>query len=441
MRPFFTTLTLTATVAAVLWWHQRSVIAGLQANLAARSRISATPADEKPAAVKPKFKKHQPYVALKNPDGSPLITSRSAMRGAFEAAKYVRTLSREALEKLLTGEEPDDMGEFAGLNVAGWARLGEMDPRAALALALGTHKKAMQSGAGGHNSSENGFHIVLHDWLIRDRAAALKWFHDQPDSEEKATFLMVAGFVLSASDPELLGQLSGSIADPALQQKSLVQTLFAQSNTDLDAAIARLSELKDVSSREEVLHGLMILHGDTRPRQLMELALPLALEGTQPKYKLSQLLQSDFNKNPADALAWLTSRSTAEVNALRAASNMPFNLTNIGSLDPAAVQAAVSKLEKSEDRDWIMANYHVGTVHTAPLAALQSVSSVADPALRSEAISHVLARTVRNGSEAELEPWIVAQPEKDQAEIRNKLAAIKLGSLESPLPGDAAGRR
>src|SRR6188768_784910 len=101
MRPFIITFTLTTTLAAVLWWHQRSVIAGLQANLAARSRLSATPVDEKPAAVKRKFNKHQPRVALKNPDGSPLITSRSAIRGAFEAAKYVRTLSREALEKLL----------------------------------------------------------------------------------------------------------------------------------------------------------------------------------------------------------------------------------------------------------------------------------------------------------------------------------------------------
>lgn len=415
MRPFLTALTLSATVAAALWWHQRTVIAGLRSDLTARSRLTAAPTEEKPAPVKRAPKKHDPKVVLRNPDGSPVITSRNAVRGALEAAKYIRSLSREALEKLLAGEDPDNTSEGIGLALAGWGRLAELDPRAALALSSTTTM-----------GEDLGFFIVLHDWLIRDRKAALQWFHDQPDSERKGSFLTVAGLVLSSSDPGLLSQLSDSISDPALQQKSLVTSLIAQSTTDPDAAIARLSELKDSSSREEVLQSLFGLHGTTRPRQLMEQALPLALEGTEPKHMLGMMLRNDVNKDPAGALAWLTSRSTAEINALRTASSLPAGLHNFGTLDAATMQAAVAQLEKPEDRDWLMGNYYAGTARTAPLDALQAVSTkITDPALRTEGVSYVLSRSVRDGREAELEPFLTSQPEKEQAALRLQIATWK----------------
>lgn len=424
MRPFLTTFTLTAALAAGLWWHQRNVLTDLRADLAAVPASAAPAPDKKSSVPKSPRKKPAPDVVLRKPDGSPVTTARSALRSALEAAQYVRTLSREDLEKLLSGEEPDGIGESGGFLLGLWGRLGELDPRAALKLA-------------GKDKVE-GFYIVMHDWLIRDRTAALKWFHEQPDSEEKTDFLSVAGLVLASSDPDLLSQLTGSITDPALQGEGLTQSIVSQSLTDPKAAFARLAEITDPVTRASTLQGLMVLYQETHPRQLLELALPGAAEGTERNFMLGSMLASDVGKDPAGALAWLVSRSSAEVSTLRTCSQIPLvTLDNLGTLDASTVKAAVAKLEKPEDREWIMANYYVGTTRTAPLDALQFVTGVTDRALRAEAISHVFARAVRAGRDSEFEPWIAKQPEKEQAALRQQLSTAKTRAAQAPAESQA----
>lgn len=419
MRPFLITFTLTAAVAAALWWQQRSAIAGLRAELNSAPAVAVTPfpAREKNAARKSAIKRKEPKVALRKADGSPVVTSHSLVRGALQAAEHLRSLSRIELEALLKSGEPDDLGEAAGMSLAIWSRLGELDPQAALTMA-----------ANGH---EEGFYVVLHDWLIRDRAAALAWFHEQADSEMKASFMGVAGMVLAGSDPELLGQLTGSIKDPDIQRKSLTQSLIAQGMTDVDGTLARFHELPDDDSRAEVLLMLLNMHGDKRPKELLELALALGeeREGIQ---NFAAMMLEQFGKNdPQAALDWIASRPEKEIARLREHSR-GMNLASLGKLDTDAVLAA-AKNQPPAQHDWLLANHYAGRPLDDPPALLNELTAgIGDADLRASTVQHILSRCVRDGRDDQLEPWIASQPAKDQAAIREQIGKWKQEMSANP---------
>jgi hypothetical protein len=288
--------------------------------------------------------------------------------------------------------------------------LGEIDPRAALALAT--------------QGKEEGFFIVMHDWLIRDRAAAIAWFHEQPNSEVKSNFSVVAGMVLAASEPELLGQLTSSIDDPEWQRKSLTQSIIAQSITDADAAIARFGELTDSESRKAVLSGLLGIHGTTRPRELLEMALPAVMENPDLQHLTGQLLRNDFAANPAAALEWLDDRTPEEFAELRKGVD-GVRIPSVGKLDEATVRASAARMENPTDREWLLANYHAGRAGREPLAALEALSSVSNAALREEGITHVLFGSVRDHREAEVEAWLTAQPADRQTALRSQISRMQ----------------
>ena len=391
------------------------MLAALQADLAAKSAPRLATVTGHSKNTKPSKKKPERKVVLRAPDGSPLITSRGALRGMLLAARHVRTLSPEALEALLLAEEPDDMGESGGLALAGWGRLGELDPRAALALAIKNPK------------TEPAFYIVLHDWLIRDRGAAVEWFRTQPDSKEKANFMTVAGLVLASSDPGLLSELTGSIEDPALQRKSLSQSIIAQSITDADAALARLGELPEGEARDETLKTLINMHGSVKSRQLLELALPMALENGGELRELTSLLREDSRADPAGTLAWMAGRSPEEIAVLRKNTPGLYSLSALGSLEAPEFQKALQQFPDPADREWLNVSYHASRGSKEPLASLEALSTVpvTDASLRNEAIDVILSRGLRAGQEADFEPWLAARPEAEQAALRAKIAKWK----------------
>jgi hypothetical protein len=148
------------------------------------------------------------------------------------------------------------------------------------------------------------------------------------------------------------------------------------------------------------------------------------------------LLRSDFDKNPAEALQWLVGRPEAELAAMRTAG---FAINNVGTLEFQTVQTALSHLEKQEDRDWLLASYHTGHSRKEPLAALEALStSVNDSTLRAAGITFILSGSVREGSEAELEPWIAAQPAKEQEALRKQIAEWKANAAKKDAgTGDA----
>ena len=411
MRPFLTTLTLTTIAMILLWWQQRSAIAGLRSQLHAAPPPAAAP--ERPGNSLPKQKRHKLVEPrLRMADGSPVVTSHNLIRGTLQVTEYLRGKSWRELEALLSSDKQEFSAESAGLSFGVWSALGELDPRAALALA-----------AKGH---EEGFSIVLHDWLIRDRAAALAWFHEQPDSEAKASFLGVAGMVLAGSNPEIILHLTSSIADPDIQRKSLTLGLISQGLTDLDTVITRFPELPDSASKGEVLQSLIMFHGQEHPQELLELALPLAMESPGSQQMLGMLAGQLAAKDPHAALQWLTARPEPEFARLRGDSaGLP--MAPLGQLDTATVEAAARALPAA-DHDWIMANHYAGIPLPDPAAVLTEVSTaIADESLRGQTVQHIIGRTIRDGTEAQLEPWLATQPEQTRAALRQQIRKIKAG--------------
>lgn len=414
MRPFLTTLLIAAVAAAALWWQQRQTIASLGDELKAPpALIAAAPAKQSNAGpARPK--KPEPANTLRHADGTPVITARSVFRGALQAADHVRGLGRAELEALISADDIVESAEFLGISLAAWGRLCELDPVAALKRAGALARTEEDSSA---------FYIVMHDWLIRDRAAALKWFHAQPDTNAKAGFLGVAGMVLAGSDAELLAQLTGSIEDPDIHRKSLALSLSSLSLTDPATAIARFSELPDNESKREVLQSLMMTHGEKNPRQLLELALPLAMEPDGKQDNLGMLLGHFSIREPQASLEWFTSRTPEET--ARMVHDSPFSMPGLAKLETAAVLAAVKDRPQAE-RDWLLANHYAARpLDDAPALLNELANGIGDEKLSTIAMHQVVDRCVREGRESQLEPWIAAQPAAAQAALRAEVAKLK----------------
>ena len=422
MRPFLTTLTVSALIAAALWWQQQRAIASLRKELPTPA-ISTAAAGAKEAAISSAKKKPAmpPRTLLRRADGSVVAPSRSMFRGALEMAEYIRRLSRTELEALIKSDGSEFGDDMLEPSLFALARLGELDPAAAIKLAGMLARTKNDS---------SGFSLVMHDWLIRDRAAALKWFHAQPDTNAKAGFLGVAGMVLGQSDPELLKQLNGSIEDPDLQQDGLKQSMIALVMSDPQGALGRLHELPNDQSRTEMLLQMIAFHGEKMPGELLDAAMPLTGENETTENKmlrgysatlLSQLAATD----PKAALAWITSRTQSEIDVFKNGSLKSPGLIGIGKLDTAEVLAAAKNLPAAQ-QDWLIANHYSGRpMDDAPALMAEAAEAIKDPANLKLAQNHLLLRAATKGQEAALEPWIATLPAKEQAEARAVISAAK----------------
>lgn len=414
MRPFITTFAITVFIAAALWWQQRGAIASLRTALV--TPAAAAVDQVKPAITpKPKQQKMLPVSGLRHADGSEVVTARSMFRGALEMADYMRGLSRTELEALIKSAVLESGNDMMEPSLFALARLAEFDPLAALKHAGALARTKEDSSA---------FSLIMHDWLIRDRAAALKWFHAQPDTNAKAGFMGVAGMVLGQSDPELLKQLSGSIADPDLQEDALAQSIMSQGMSDPDAAMARLQELPNDDAREQLLRQLMMMHGDKKARELLELSLPLAAQRKGMQQQSAQLLGQMAAGDPRAALEWMGSRPEKDI-ALLSEATVGMNLASLGKLDTATVLAAAKAFPPAQ-QDWLMANHYAGRPLDDPPALLHELTTgISDAKVRAEALQHVMDRCLRDGREAQLEPWIAAQPAAAQTALRAQVAKMK----------------
>jgi hypothetical protein len=413
MRPFLTSFILSAAVAAVLWWQQRAAVADLREQLASPAAAPVRVSSSAEPAAKSKSKtKREETSALRRADGSEVVTSRSIFRGMLEAMDYFRHLSRGEVEALLAAgiEDGDDVtGSWTAMALA---RLAEFDPAAALKLAGALART---------NDDSSAFSLIMHDWLIRDRAAALKWFHAQPDTNAKAGFMGVAGMVLAQSDPDLLKQLSGSFQDPDVHDDALQQSIMMQGLNDPRAALARLEELADDDSRAELLYSLTMSGGDKIPREMLEAALPYARDNEMLRRSMAMLLGNMATADAQGALEWMRQRP-AEDFALFSDPAAPVLIQKFGDLETPHVVAAVKDLAPAQ-RDWLLASHYAGRPLDDPAALLTTTqTSVADRALREAAVRRILQRTARAGNQAALEPWLNALPGDEQAAARRILS-------------------
>lgn len=411
MRPFFITFSLAAAVAAFLCWQQRDAIASLRRELTTATVPSAkTPAPTAAQTAKPKRKRDTATV-LRRADGSVVVTSRSMFRGMLEAMDYFRHLSRAEVEALLNAgiEDGDDLtGSYTAMALA---RLAEFDPAAALKRAGALARTQNDSSA---------FSLIMHDWLIRDRAAALKWFHAQPDTNAKAGFMGVAGMVLGASDPELLNQLSGNFEDPDIHADALKQSIMSQGLNDPRAALARLQELPDDDSRAELLFSLTMSGGDKIPREMLEASLPYAKDHAMLRASTAGLVSKMALEDPKAALHWLSQRTQQELE-LFSNSASPAFIQNFGSLETAEVRAAAAPLPLAQ-RDWLLASHYAGRPFDDPAALLAEASAaVSGDAMRTLMQQRLLRRASREGHTAALEPWLNSLPSQEQAALRTAL--------------------
>jgi hypothetical protein len=413
MRPFLTSFILTVVVAAVLWYRQHATVADLRKQLASPAAAVVPASSHAVPAVKSKPEsKRKEAPALRRADGSEVVTSRSMFRGMLEAMDYFRHLSRSEVEALLAAgiEDGDDLlGSYTAMALA---RLAEYDPAAALKLAGALARTKDDSSA---------FSLIMHDWLIRDRAAALKWFHAQPDTNAKAGFMGVAGMVLAQSDPDLLKQLSGSFEDPDVHDDALQQSIMMQGLNDPRAALARLEELADDDSRAELLYSLTMSGGDKIPREMLEAALPYAKNNEMLRRSMAMLLGNMATTDAKGALEWMRQRPAQDF-ALFSDPAAPVLIQKFGDLETPHVVAATRDLTPAQ-RDWLLASHYAGRPLVDPAALLTATqTSVSDHALRDAAVRRILQRTARAGNQATLEPWLNSLPGDEQATARKILA-------------------
>lgn len=425
MRPFLFTFSLTAVAAVAVLVLQHRGVNALREQASQKHASAATnPGANGEGRQRPLFplrqeKSDASRTTMPVPDNASLQPARGMVRDLLSAQAAVDAMTPEQLKAFLSivsamDFHPGEM-ERLGKQLAAWSRLGRMDPAGALAFASSLGAK----GGGGHM-------CVLHDWLIRDRAGALAWFHQQPTSETTARFVTMAGMVLGGSDPALLAQLQGSIDNPDLAAESLKDGIISQSLTDFPAALARLDEIKDTRHRAEVLRMMAQTNGSAYPREVLDMMLRFPAEPME-SYYLTAPLASLARKNPADCMDWLAERSEAEVARLigkdaPAQHSLLAPADALAAMDEAAFRVAAARLPEGRARSWILASRFAGQAKTDPGGALASLNdSQILQEDRAIAAREALAGAVRLGREAELEPWIATQPTRDQEGIRRTL--------------------
>ncbi len=403
MRPFIATFALTALTATMLWLQERSVVASLRASLSGRFTNSV--AQEKPAVPTP-VKSEEPSTAtLQSANGSGVVTARSLFRAALESAAHIRSLGISELKTLIeSGKQSYGFIQDTQTMMA-YLRLAELDVTAALALCEG----------------DEGRFVILSDWLLRDRTAALRWFYQNPDAKMKSEFIMSAGMILGSSEPALIAQLRGSLTDLKTQEDAQMLSIVSQSITDTDGAFARLSEQEDDQTRAQAITDLFPLHGTTKSKELLDLAMPMASKREDMKFWAREALNQFTLNDPKAALEWIVHKPTSELALITTGSDLLMAI-GLGKLDTTAVLAAGKNMDPPQ-RDWLMTNHYAGRPLEDPYALLtEATEAIEDPRHLQMAVNHLFHRAIDEKREKELAAWIDAQPADKQAAFREKIA-------------------
>jgi hypothetical protein len=160
--------------------------------------------------------------------------------------------------------------------------------------------------------------VLLNDWMLRDKKAALAWFHGLSDQKLKGTLLTGATIFYGSSQPQIVEELRNGITDEGVRDKAARQAIKALASTDPEAALGKVNELAEPDQRRDAERTALLALGGQDPQK----ALGMMMLNAEPEDRkvtdadaARVLLQfTSLDKQAADR--WMAAQSPALIQRL-----------------------------------------------------------------------------------------------------------------------------
>ena len=393
--PLLFSFLIGSAAAAAWYYHQHREIRALTSakpSAAAPQSSRALP----PGGRNPKSSAKSPADAALDAATPP---TRNGIRSLFARSKAIMELPRDQVEALL-----DDLGKSGRIRspldattvMAAYARLAEFDPAAAMERA-GSNKREIRDIAS---------FAVMSEWLSKDRPAAVSWFQNLPDTDDKAKFLTMLNFA-GASDPTLSAELTGAIADPEKRAAAVRDSIRSMAWSNPEGAMARLKEIEDPFDRAEaerdVLRGLAM----REPERAVSLAF------NKPDGDPSRSSAVDFVRQWSDqdgpaALKWIGAQPPEiQAEILSSDKGLKRGFSGASSDD---VKSAALKVTDPAQRDQLHAAWINGQASSNPEAGFSHLSNIKDRDLQAQSAAGIASEAARANNPAAMNLWLDSNP-------------------------------
>ena len=297
--PLLLSALLTGVIACMIGWRQNDQISQLRAAAAARVVATAKPPESTPID-KPPVKEDL------LPDGLPHTYSLSPMRIGQEFLEHYRTRSSGDLAAALKRVAIGGASLEAAVNFL-------------MILSVMIEKDLPGTVAAVEKMSGDtrlmATTLLLNDWLLRDRKAALAWYARTPREPKQNDVVMVSATMLYGGfDPGLVKALKSGISEEEKLPEYTEQTLRALALTDPESALLRLEEITEPGVREQIrMAALRELAGKKPEVALSQLLVPGATqESSLADAEINQVFGRYLQADQSAAMKWCAAQPRAD---------------------------------------------------------------------------------------------------------------------------------
>jgi hypothetical protein len=308
--PLILSALITAALAGVWAWRQQDRIAGLREKIAARAAAPPAAADAPEGTAKP---------GAASPAAAPAdflsvlarTKSRSVLRIAQELMQHYQTCPVEELRAAL--EARNGSFRFTSIETAGaftiaMSALAQRDIAAAVECVGKLRGETVLPAA----------LILLNDWSLRDKKAAVEWFHSLNDQKLKGALLSGATLFYSGSQPQIVEELRNSISDEGVRDKAASEAMHFLAAVDPEAALGNVSELAEPDQRRAAERTALLSLAKKDPQKALGMMLlnaaPEDRKATDADAARVLLHFTSVDKQAADQ--WMAAQNPALIQRL-----------------------------------------------------------------------------------------------------------------------------
>ena len=311
--PLILSALATAALAGLVGWRQQVRIGGLRDTIASRTATPPVAAvDQGANATNPGDAPPAPATDLHSVLSR--TKSRSVLRTAQELMTYYRTCPVEEIRALLesrNGGYRFTSMQGAGAFIIAMSALAERDLAAAVEC-VGKIKGETAIPAS---------MILLNDWMLRDKNAALAWFHGLSDQRLKGMLLTAGTIFYGNSQPQLVEELRNGVRDEGMREKAASMAMKALSESDPEAALGKVNEIAEPDQRRDAEKTALLALGRKEPEKALNM---MALNAAPDARKVhdrdaARVLTVFLTQNREGAARWISAQDPGVIARLFAA--------------------------------------------------------------------------------------------------------------------------
>jgi hypothetical protein len=160
--------------------------------------------------------------------------------------------------------------------------------------------------------------VLLNDWMLRDKKAALAWFHGLSDQRLKGALLTGATIFYGNSQPQIVEELRNGVSDEGVRDKAEREAIKALAAADPEAALGKVNELPEPDQRRDAERTALLALAKKEPQKALGMmmlnAAPEDRKATDADAARVLLQFTSADKPAADR--WMAEQSPALIQRL-----------------------------------------------------------------------------------------------------------------------------